>query len=701
MIDIGLLLLVITLLLSTVTATVVVVKQLAKGKSTERPQTQTHIMDSPTSKQTPEETHSESEEIQVPGKPTGKPAVKHVTTNSVTLSWEEPDTNSELVTGYSVLYCIVKGSNQKPPSDAKWSQYSVFGNMRTAEVKGLRSNVTYVFKVRPESENGSGQESDLSKTKTEQSLADYVRSKSQVIKEKEGLHILKPPIQRRKSAKGKRKSPSFTRCDIIGKSKQVDAPSEKVLLVVGATGAGKSTLINGIANYIMGVSWNDDFRFQVIVDEKEASQAQSQTKKVTAYSFHGSTLPYILTVIDTPGFGDTEGMDRDKITVNQIKELFSTHSPECVDQIHGVGFVIQASSPRLTQSQRFIFDSVLSIFGKDIASNIFLMMTFADSQKPPVLSAIKEAAIPYQQGFAFNNSALYANHSEGGSSIDEMFWNLGKKNFSLFFTEFEKAEAHSLQLTRENLNERQQLEVIVEGLKLQIRVALTKIDVLRQKKQILRRREADILRNENFEYELTVTKQRLVDLPSNVSVTNCTTCNFTCHYPCPIAEDKEKYRCKAMDSGGQESAHCTVCPGNCPWSQHVNASQRFELYYVVETHTSDELKKNLSDAIQGKNEIEAIISDIEKELEMLQGVIVGMVREAKRSLERLQEIALKPNPLSETEYIDLLIKDEKSEKRPGYIERIKAFEIVKTMVKEHNSKGGRKPDSSWWKDVTK
>ena len=72
-------------------------------------------------------------------------------------------------------------------------------------------------------------------------------------------------------------------------------------------------------------------------------------------------------------------------------------------------------------------------------------------------------------------------------------------------------------------------------------------------------------------------------------------CNFTCHYPCPIRENDEKYRCKAMDSGGKESAQCTVCPGNCPWSQHVNASQRFELYYVVETHTFDGLKKNLGD----------------------------------------------------------------------------------------------------------
>ena len=348
--------------------------------------------------------------------------------------------------------------------------------------------------------------------------------------------------------------------------------------------------------------------------------------------------------------------------MNQIKELFSGGKSDSINQIHGIGFVSQASNPHLTPTQKYIFNSVLSIFGKDIASNIFLLLTFADGHDPSVLSAIKEAAIPYQKGFEFNNSALYADQCD---SFNEMFWNMGKKNFQLFFTEFEKAEAHSLQLTRETLKERQQLEVTVEGLKTQIKVGITKLDELRQKQRILHKREADILRNEHFTYEQTVTKQRKLELPSNVFVTNCLQCHFTCHYPCPIPKDQEKYQCKAMDGGGPKSARCTVCPGNCPWSQHVNASHRFEVYYEVETHTSDDLKKNLSEAIEGKNQVENyyyMIASIKIELDILQVAIVGKVREAKRSLERPQQIALKPNPLDEIEYIDLLIKNEKSEK---------------------------------------
>ena len=61
----------------------------------------------------------------------------------------------------------------------------------------------------------------------------------------------------------------------------------RTILVMGATGSGKTTLINGMINYIFNVQWEDTFRFQLI-QEKPAgrSQVDSQTSCITAYDIH-------------------------------------------------------------------------------------------------------------------------------------------------------------------------------------------------------------------------------------------------------------------------------------------------------------------------------------------------------------------------------------------------------------------------------
>ncbi|CAL8366392.1 unnamed protein product [Boreogadus saida] len=81
----------------------------------------------------------------------------------------------------------------------------------------------------------------------------------------------------------------------------------------GASGAGKSTLVNGMINYILGVTWDDTFRFKLVDEGTAKSQAHSQTSEVTVYKLNhreGFQIDYSLTIVDTPGFGDTRGIER-------------------------------------------------------------------------------------------------------------------------------------------------------------------------------------------------------------------------------------------------------------------------------------------------------------------------------------------------------------------------------------------------------
>ena len=76
----------------------------------------------------------------------------------------------------------------------------------------------------------------------------------------------------------------------VGQSQHV---AQKVLLLVGATRAGKTTLITAIANYILGVEWEDEYRFKLF-------SKKTEDQCITAYTFNkeDSPHPYTLTVID-------------------------------------------------------------------------------------------------------------------------------------------------------------------------------------------------------------------------------------------------------------------------------------------------------------------------------------------------------------------------------------------------------------------
>lgn len=470
----------------------------------------------------------------------------------------------------------------------------------------------------------------------------------------------------------------------------------KVLMVVGATGAGKTTLINGFANYLLGVTWEDNVRYKLISETKTRSDAYSQTTWISAYTFPkvaASRFPYALTIIDTPGFGDTDGVDRDKEIAGQIKEFFSLPPPNGIDHIDAIGFVAQASQSRLTPAQSYIFQAILATFGKDIGENIFLMATFADGGRANVLDSIQAANIPFVECFKFNNSALY---QKSDSMFDKLFWEMGTKSFEAALTRFFTVTPKSLLLTREVLRERDRLETVVKGLQEKVRVAMGKIEELQQEQKAIEQHKADIKANKDFEYEVEVLKMRKVDLPNpSTYVTNCSLCGTTCHYPCGIPLDKNKDGCWAITDG-----RCRVCPSKCYWYYHCNSGYRFDTYYVTEMRTYEELKTKYEKAMKKKCTTEDIVKEMETELHDLYVAVCSMIQEARRSLNRLKEIALKPDPLTEVGYINILIAAEKQKADPGYMHRVECLQKVREMAELMGKMQGdvisTYEGSSWW-----
>ena len=450
-----------------------------------------------------------------------------------------------------------------------------------------------------------------------------------------------------------------------------------VILLVGATGVGKSTLVNGIANYVLGVRYEDPFRYKLI-DEGAIGQAQSQTRHVASYTFHRQTsspIPFTVTIIDTPGFGDTDGTERDKTILIELKHFFAISG---FTTLNAVGFVTQAALARLTPTQSYIFDSMLSIFGNDISSSIVLMVTFADSKKPPVLEALRMAGVPINKCFDFNNSALYpepdyedteSNHLD--NDLDKIFWDRSMSRFAKFFEELSHMEPKSLQQTKDVLEEREQLALMNNGLHQWGLMVVAKIEELKEEEMILKQHSADLDANHQFQYTVHVARPKQEDNRSGKS-TNCTNCNFTCHEycSCPLTEDKENVKCVAM-----EESTCRVCPGKCKLFYHTRSAVKYKRCIEKENRSSEALKVRYKQEAIGSGS-EALIDKLRKEVEAQYYEAFLFIRHAHQTLNRLNALALKPKLSSSTECIDLLIHYEEGHREHNYQKRVERLKVI-------------------------
>ena len=97
----------------------------------------------------------------------------------------------------------------------------------------------------------------------------------------------------------------------------------KKIVIMGETGTGKSTLLNSIVNYAAGVEMEDPFRFKLVTDETDRAgdQSKSQTTEISGYLIEDTVLGYDLQIWDTPGFGDTAGVERDEEIKEKINQL--------------------------------------------------------------------------------------------------------------------------------------------------------------------------------------------------------------------------------------------------------------------------------------------------------------------------------------------------------------------------------------------
>ncbi|XP_055357494.1 uncharacterized protein LOC129602493 isoform X1 [Paramacrobiotus metropolitanus] len=177
---------------------------------------------------------------------------------------------------------------------------------------------------------------------------------------------------------------------------------ETNILILGETGVGKSTWINGIINYLtygelgdakkgklkcwipfefMKTSSNFDqtkVRMEAnigntgtedeFVAENVGVDGSSVTQEPRSFAF-----PYgdgIIRLIDTPGVGDTRGYEQDRLNFGKVLGHIAFLS-----EIHGICILLKPNNSRLTVTFQFCINELLTHLHKDAAENIIFVFT--------------------------------------------------------------------------------------------------------------------------------------------------------------------------------------------------------------------------------------------------------------------------------------------------------------------------------------
>ena len=153
------------------------------------------------------------------------------------------------------------------------------------------------------------------------------------------------------------------------------------ILLIGETGSGKTSFINLLCNYAEVQSILDNSeeisleKFCQFTDKQmERTGAGPMESKTFGARMYDTVLNDIeIGITDTPGFGDSRGIEQDKENVKAIMDAL-----EIEEYLTCICLVISGRECRMSATLRYVLTEISTILPKDALKNVIVLFTNTD-----------------------------------------------------------------------------------------------------------------------------------------------------------------------------------------------------------------------------------------------------------------------------------------------------------------------------------
>ncbi|XP_068243001.1 uncharacterized protein [Palaemon carinicauda] len=417
----------------------------------------------------------------------------------------------------------------------------------------------------------------------------------------------------------------------------------KTIMLLGATGAGKTCLINALANHILGVKFEDNFRYSLKDEtgEGKKSLAESQTEYVVGYLIFvppGSKAKYNYLIVDTPGFKDSRGQEKDEEVIQQLRSFLQ--DVDGVDELHCIGFVVNGTIARLQEQFSDIVQTFCEIFGENAKDIIRILITFSHMKSPPVLNVLECSCLKDYKKYMFDNTALKECNQPNEENLQEdidmykIYWNKTARVYDSILNELNSLNAVSLNVTREALEDIKHMNSILDKIKISVESYLDQMIEVKALEEQSSLYQTKMAANENWEGTVDVkVRSRLRHLDwfarLRIHAHNCEKCIQTCKYPCDHL---------LKDDCPENGKMCSKC--SCPNESHVKSNDVITHYIEKRPVIHEDKKAAYDDAMSKEALVRQDILNLINQIDSRKTTIEGEVSDFIDQSAKISSISL-------------------------------------------------------------